>query len=58
MLLLCFSLSSPTSLRNPWVANSASWAIFGVALQWSQEETLVPKDEMTKAILQVVMQGV
>lgn len=39
------------------IANIASWAIFGTALQWSQEETAMPKDRMTNAILRVVMEG-
>ncbi len=38
-----------------WVV---SWAIFGAAIQWSQEETAVSLDQMTDAILQVIMDGV
>ena len=39
------------------IANIVSWAIFGAALQWSQEETTMSKEQMTNAILQVIMEG-
>ena len=38
-------------------ANIVSWAIFGSALQWSQEETAVTKEHLTEAILQVITAG-
>ena len=39
------------------IANIVSWAIFGAALQWSQEETTMSKEQMTNAILQVITEG-
>ncbi len=39
------------------IANIVSWAIFGAALQWSQEETTISKEQMTNAILQVITDG-
>ncbi len=39
------------------IANIVSWAIFGAALQWSQEETTMSKEQMTHAILQVITEG-
>lgn len=38
-------------------ANIVSWAIFGAALQWSQEETTISKEQMANAILQVITEG-
>ena len=40
------------------VARIVSWAIFGTAIQWSQEETTVSSEEMTDVISQVIMEGV
>ncbi|MBO0792878.1 MAG: hypothetical protein J2P36_18295, partial [Ktedonobacteraceae bacterium] len=40
------------------MARVVSWAIFGTALQWSQEETTVSSEQMAHAILQVVLEGV
>jgi AcrR family transcriptional regulator len=39
------------------IANIVSWTIFGAALQWSQEETTMSKEQMTNAILQVITEG-
>jgi len=46
-----------TSVPLSTIANIVSWAIFGAALQWSQEETTISKEQMTNAILQVITQG-
>jgi len=40
------------------IARVVSWAIFGTAIQWSQEETTVSSEEMADVILQVIMEGV
>ena len=40
------------------MASVVSWAIFGTAIQWSQEETMVSSEEMAEVITQVVMEGV
>jgi hypothetical protein len=40
------------------IARIVSWAIFGTAIQWSQEETSLSKEQMAHAILLVVMEGV
>ena len=40
------------------IARVVSWAIFGTAIQWSQEETTVPPEEMAEVIAQVIMEGV
>ena len=40
------------------IARVISWAIFGTAIQWSQEETTVSSNEMAEVITQVVMEGV
>jgi len=40
------------------IARVVSWAIFGTAIQWSQEETTVSSEEMVDVILQVIMEGV
>ncbi|MBV9228280.1 MAG: TetR/AcrR family transcriptional regulator [Chloroflexi bacterium] len=39
------------------IARVVSWAIFGTAIQWSQEETTVSSEEMANAILLVIMDG-
>jgi AcrR family transcriptional regulator len=39
------------------IARVVSWAIFGTAIQWSQEETTVPSEEMADVITQVIMEG-
>ncbi len=39
------------------MAHIVSWAIFGAAIQWSQEETTMSKEQMTNAILHVIMEG-
>jgi AcrR family transcriptional regulator len=39
------------------IADIVGWAIFGAAIQWSQEETTTSKEQMAHAILQVVMEG-
>jgi AcrR family transcriptional regulator len=40
------------------IARVVSWAIFGTAIQWSQEETKVSSEQMTDIISQVIMEGV
>jgi AcrR family transcriptional regulator len=40
------------------IARVVSWAIFGTAIQWSQEETMVSLEQMTDIITQVIMEGV
>ncbi len=40
------------------IARVVSWAIFGTAIQWSQEETAVSSEEMAEVIARVVMEGV
>lgn len=40
------------------IARVVSWAIFGTAIEWSQEETTVSADEMAEVIAQVIMEGV
>jgi AcrR family transcriptional regulator len=40
------------------IARVVSWAIFGTAIQWSQEETTMSSEEMADVIAQVVMEGV
>lgn len=39
------------------IARIVGWAIFGAAIQWSQEETAVSREQMANAILQVIMEG-
>jgi AcrR family transcriptional regulator len=39
------------------IARVVGWAIFGAALQWSQEEATMSKEQMTNAILQVITEG-
>jgi AcrR family transcriptional regulator len=40
------------------IAGVVSWAIFGTALQWSQEIATLSADEMAHTILIVIMEGV
>jgi AcrR family transcriptional regulator len=40
------------------IVRVVSWAIFGTAIQWSQEETTVSSEEMADVISQVIMEGV
>jgi AcrR family transcriptional regulator len=40
------------------IASVVSWAIFGTAVQWSQEETRMPLEEMAEVIARVIMEGV
>ncbi len=40
------------------IARVVSWAIFGTAIQWSQEETTVSSEQMADIISQVIMEGV
>jgi AcrR family transcriptional regulator len=39
------------------IATIVSWAIFGTALQWSQQETTMPKEQMANALLQIITSG-
>ena len=39
------------------IARIVGWAIFGAAIQWSQEEPSVSREQMANAILQVIMEG-
>ncbi|HEX6551449.1 MAG TPA: TetR/AcrR family transcriptional regulator [Ktedonobacteraceae bacterium] len=40
------------------IVSVVSWAIFGTAIQWSQQETTVSSEEMADVISQVIMEGV
>lgn len=40
------------------IASIVSWAIFGAVIQWSQEETTTSSEQMTNAILLVILEGV
>jgi AcrR family transcriptional regulator len=40
------------------IARVVSWAIFGTALQWSQEEPTTSLEQVTNDILLVIMEGV
>jgi hypothetical protein len=40
------------------MARVVSWAIFGTAIQWSQEETNISSEQMAHDILLVVMEGI
>jgi AcrR family transcriptional regulator len=40
------------------IALVVSWAIFGTAIQWSQEETTMSSEEIADVISQVIMEGV
>ncbi|GCE06576.1 TetR/AcrR family transcriptional regulator [Dictyobacter aurantiacus] len=40
------------------IARIVSWAIFGTAIQWSQEEITVSLEQMTDIITQVIMDGI
>jgi AcrR family transcriptional regulator len=40
------------------IASVVSWAMFGTAIQWSKEETMVSSEEMADIISQVIMEGV
>jgi AcrR family transcriptional regulator len=40
------------------IARVVSWAIFGTAIQWSQEETTMSSEEIADVISQVIMEGV
>lgn len=40
------------------VARIVSWAIFGTAIQWSQEETTISSEQMARDILLVVVEGI
>src|SRR5258708_19121354 len=40
------------------IARVVSWAMFGTAIQWSQEETMVSSEEMADIISHVIMEGV
>ncbi|HEX9131941.1 MAG TPA: hypothetical protein VF844_06590, partial [Ktedonobacteraceae bacterium] len=39
------------------IARVVSWAIFGAAIQWSQEEKTMSREQVANAILLVVMEG-
>lgn len=61
--LLFTWLKQKRSTETPWpvpletIARIVSWAIFGAAIQWSQEETTMSKEQMANAILLVIMEG-
>jgi len=40
------------------IARVVSWAIFGTAIQWSQEETTLSAEQMADTISHVIMEGV
>lgn len=40
------------------IARVVTWAIFGTAIQWSQEQTTVSSEQMADVISQVIMEGV
>jgi len=40
------------------IARVVMWAIFGTAIQWSQEEKTMPSEQMADIISQVVIEGV
>jgi AcrR family transcriptional regulator len=40
------------------IARIVSWAIFGAAIQWSQEETTTTSQQMTNDILLVITEGI
>jgi AcrR family transcriptional regulator len=40
------------------IARVVSWAMFGTAIQWSQEETMMSSEEMADVISRVIMEGV
>ncbi len=40
------------------IARVVGWAIFGPVIQWSQEETTIPLEQMTNDILLVITEGV
>lgn len=46
----------PVSLET--IARVTSWAIFGTAIQWSQEETTLSAEEMARDILLVTLEGI
>jgi AcrR family transcriptional regulator len=39
-------------------ARAAGWAIFGPAIEWSQEPIRIPAEQMADAILMLIMEGV
>lgn len=51
----CAETREPVPLET--IARIVSWAILGAALQWSQEETTMSKEQMMNAILQVITEG-
>lgn len=40
------------------IARIVGWAIFGVVIEWSQEETAISAEQMTNDILLVIIEGV
>ncbi len=62
MLLLTW-LKQIGSKERHWVvpketiALSASWTIFGAAIQWSRETTKMPLEKMANDIVLVIMEG-
>jgi AcrR family transcriptional regulator len=49
---------TPRAVPNEQIARIAGWAIFGTAIQWSQEPMTVSSAEMAQTILLVIMDGV
>ncbi|GHO46470.1 TetR/AcrR family transcriptional regulator [Ktedonospora formicarum] len=40
------------------IARIAGWAVFGAAIEWSQEESAIPLDRMANDILSVILDGI
>jgi AcrR family transcriptional regulator len=53
---LC-AIDNPSHVPPETTARVVSWAIFGAALQWSQEPVTISAEHMTDDILQVILEG-
>ncbi|GHO65368.1 TetR family transcriptional regulator [Ktedonobacter sp. SOSP1-52] len=49
--------SAQEATRLETTARIVSWSILGPAIQWSQEELVLPREEMADAILLIIMNG-